>query len=110
MHSRGLAVVGPAVYASSTFAPSRYVSAAQLGNISLNDDDWAAKYEELLDKAGGLLTKPLFAPNLPTPICLLCAEKDPVPPENSVRVAAQGLTHFASCCPIGYDSASQNRN
>jgi hypothetical protein len=49
----------------------------QLGNIFLDDAAWAARYEELLDKAGGLLTKPLFAPDLPTPICLLCAEKDP---------------------------------
>jgi hypothetical protein len=49
----------------------------QLGNIFLNDVDWAAKYKELLQKAGDLLTQPLFAPGLPTPICLLCAEKDP---------------------------------
>lgn len=49
----------------------------QLGNIFLNDVDWAAKYKELLQKAGDLLTQPLFAPDLSAPICLLCAEKDP---------------------------------
>ncbi len=49
----------------------------RLGSIFLNVDDWAARYDELLDKAGDLLTKPLFAPDLPTPVCLLCAEKDP---------------------------------
>lgn len=54
-----------------------YVSAVQLGNIFLDDHDWAAKYKELLHKAGDLLTQPLFAPDLSTPICLLCAEKDP---------------------------------
>ena len=54
-----------------------YVSAVQLGNIFLDDHDWAAKYKELLHKAGDLLTQPLFAPDLSAPICLLCAEKDP---------------------------------
>ncbi len=54
-----------------------YASVIQLGNIFLNDVDWAAKYEELLHKAGDLLTQPLFATDLSTPICLLCAEKDP---------------------------------
>ena len=54
-----------------------YVSVVQLGNIFLNDDNWAAKYQELLHKAGDLLTEPLLAPGLPTPICLLCAERDP---------------------------------
>jgi hypothetical protein len=33
-----------------------------------------------------------------------------VPTENSIRVAAQGLTHFASYRPICYDSASQIPN
>ena len=31
-----------------------YVGGVQLGNIFLNHDDWATRYEELLDKAGAL--------------------------------------------------------
>jgi hypothetical protein len=34
----------------------------------------------------------------------------PVFPENAVRLAPQGLAHFAAHCPIGYDSASRNPN
>jgi hypothetical protein len=30
--------------------------------------------------------------------------------ENSLRVVAQGLAHFVSDRPLGYDSASQNPN
>ena len=35
------------------------------------------RQNDLLHKAGDLLTQPLFAPDLSAPICLLCAEKDP---------------------------------
>ena len=35
---------------------------------------------------------------------------NPVPPENSVRVALQGLTRFALRESIDYDAASQNPN
>ena len=52
-----------------------------------------------------------------TPLFAQCEMKNrlnewtlPVPPENSVGVDAQGLTHFASCHSIGYDFASQTPN
>ena len=54
-----------------------YVSVVQLGNIFISDDDWTAKYEELLHKAGDLLTAALLTRPLAAPLCLLCAEKDP---------------------------------
>jgi hypothetical protein len=43
---------------SSNLTSSHYISAARLGNILLNEDDWAARNEELLRKAGNVRTRP----------------------------------------------------
>jgi uncharacterized protein (DUF488 family) len=56
-------------------ADIKYFSFVELGNLFLSFDDWAQRYQRLLDKAGELLTERLS--NVPQPFCLLCAEKDP---------------------------------
>ena len=53
-----------------------YASLIELGNLFLDVDDWEPRYRRLLDVTGDLLTERLLA--LPTPICLLCCEKDPL--------------------------------
>ncbi len=51
-----------------------YCSLVELGNVFLDFPDWQARYQQLLDAAGNLLTERLNS--IPGPICLLCAEKD----------------------------------
>jgi uncharacterized protein (DUF488 family) len=50
-----------------------YRSLPELGNPFLGDDDWPRLYEELIRKAGDLLTRRLA--DVPEPFCLMCAEK-----------------------------------
>jgi len=45
----------------------------ELGNLFLGLEDWRPHYRELLRKSGDLLVARLE--RLPSPICLLCAEK-----------------------------------
>ena len=50
-----------------------YVSLPELGNVFLEYDDWAGRYEKFLDAAGPLLFDRLAG--VAGPICLMCAEK-----------------------------------
>jgi uncharacterized protein (DUF488 family) len=50
-----------------------YRSILELGNMFRDLDDWHGPYRELFDRAGPLLVSRLDA--LPTPFCLMCAEK-----------------------------------
>lgn len=50
-----------------------YSSLPELGNLFMEDEDWAPLYEELIRKAGDLLTRRLA--DVPAPFCLMCAEK-----------------------------------
>ena len=50
-----------------------YHSLPELGNIFLDYPDWKERYQELMGKAGELLTSRLKG--IPEPFCLLCAEK-----------------------------------
>ena len=50
-----------------------YVSKVQLGNVFMDRDDWRARYQDLLDRAGHLLVTGLE--DIPGPIALMCAEK-----------------------------------
>lgn len=50
-----------------------YVSLPELGNLFLEYNDWPERYAKFLDVAGPLLFDRLTG--LPTPVCLLCAEK-----------------------------------
>src|SRR5262249_12629583 len=50
-----------------------YRALPELGNPFLGDDDWPRLYEELIRKAGDLLTRRLAG--VPEPWCLMCAEK-----------------------------------
>ena len=52
-----------------------YASLVELGNLFVDLDDWEPRYRRLLDATGDLLIERLLA--LPTPICLLCCEKNP---------------------------------
>jgi uncharacterized protein (DUF488 family) len=49
------------------------ISLIELGNLFLDYADWETRYQTLLDRAGDLLTDRLSS--IPTPFCLLCAEK-----------------------------------
>ena len=51
-----------------------YVSLPELGNLFLDFTDWPTRYTEFLDRAGPLLFDRL-TPDIPAPVCLLCAEK-----------------------------------
>lgn len=51
-----------------------YLSLPELGNLFLGYDDWPTRYADFLERTGPLLFDRLTA-NLPTPVCLLCAEK-----------------------------------
>ena len=53
-----------------------YISLVELGNLFVDLDDWESRYGQLLDAVGELLVERLL--DLPTPICLLCCEKDPM--------------------------------
>ena len=53
----------------------QYISLVELGNVFLEYADWRERYRELLEKAGELLTQRLE--NVPSPFCLMCAEKSP---------------------------------
>jgi uncharacterized protein (DUF488 family) len=50
-----------------------YVSLPELGNVFLEYDDWAERYEKFLAAAGPLLFD-RFA-GIAGPVCLMCAEK-----------------------------------
>lgn len=50
-----------------------YISLPELGNVFLGDPHWPELYQELIDKAGGLLTRRLK--DQLEPFCLMCAEK-----------------------------------
>ncbi len=52
-----------------------YISLVELGNVFLEDTGWRERYRELLGKAGDLLIQRLE--NVPSPFCLMCAEKSP---------------------------------
>jgi len=52
-----------------------YVSVLELGNVFLEYTDWRERYRELLVKAGDLLAQRLE--HVPSPFCLMCAEKSP---------------------------------
>jgi len=56
-----------------TAAGIGYVSMIQLGNVFMDREDWRARYQDLLDRAGHLVIKGLE--DIPGPIALLCAEK-----------------------------------
>ena len=53
-----------------------YISLVELGNLFVDLADWESRYGRLLDAVGELLVERLL--DLPTPICLLCCEKDPM--------------------------------
>jgi uncharacterized protein (DUF488 family) len=50
-----------------------YRSLPELGNVFLDSEDWPGLYEELIQKAGALLTRRLQQTT--APFCLMCAEK-----------------------------------
>jgi uncharacterized protein (DUF488 family) len=50
-----------------------YISLIELGNLFLEYADWETRYQTLLERAGDLLNDRLSS--IPTPFCLLCAEK-----------------------------------
>lgn len=50
-----------------------YVSLPELGNLFLDYDDWAARYERFVALAGPVLFDRLE--RLDGPVCLMCAEK-----------------------------------
>jgi uncharacterized protein (DUF488 family) len=56
-----------------TAAGYEYCSLIELGNLFLGRDDWPARYEQLLQTSGGLLTERLR--ELRGPLVLLCAER-----------------------------------
>jgi uncharacterized protein (DUF488 family) len=56
-----------------TAAGIGYLSRTQLGNVFMDRDDWRARYQDLLDRAGHLLITGLD--QVPGPIALMCAEK-----------------------------------
>jgi len=50
-----------------------YVSLLELGNMFIEYEDWQARYQRLLEKAGDLLIDRLRT--IPPPFCLMCAER-----------------------------------
>jgi len=50
-----------------------YRSLPELGNLFLDSEDWPRLYQELIEKAGDLLTRRLQ--EVSEPFCLMCAEK-----------------------------------
>jgi uncharacterized protein (DUF488 family) len=50
-----------------------YRSLVELGNVFLEYPDWQQRYDQLLRRAGDLLTARLD--DIPGPICPMCAEK-----------------------------------
>lgn len=52
-----------------------YLSVVELGNVFMDYDDWSARYQELIERAGDLLLRKVL--ELSVPFCLLCSEKDP---------------------------------
>ncbi len=50
-----------------------YISLPELGDIFMEYEDWQIRYRLLLEKAGELLIERLLP--VPTPFCLMCAEK-----------------------------------
>jgi len=57
-----------------TKAGIQYFSIVELGNIFMEMEDWAERYQRLIERAGDLLTERLW--QVPVPFCLMCAEKD----------------------------------
>ncbi len=56
-----------------TRAGIQYFSFVELGNVFLDFEDWQVRYQDLMEKAGDLLTERLR--QVPQPFCLMCAEK-----------------------------------
>ena len=56
-----------------TSAGIAYRSLPELGNVFMDDPNWRARYEALLEAAGHLLIERLEG--VAEPYCLLCAEK-----------------------------------
>lgn len=51
-----------------------YLSLPELGNLFLGYDDWPTRYADFLERTGPLLFDRL-TPEVPAPVCLMCAEK-----------------------------------
>lgn len=51
----------------------KYLPLVELGNVFLGWKDWAERYQELIERAGDLLTRRLM--ELRKTFCLICAEK-----------------------------------
>ncbi|MBN2271254.1 MAG: DUF488 domain-containing protein [Sedimentisphaerales bacterium] len=54
----------------------QYFSFVELGNVFLEFDDWESRYRRLMDQAADILLERLL--RVPTPFCLMCAEKSAV--------------------------------
>ena len=65
-----------------------YRSLPELGNLFLDYPDWAARYRELLARAGELLMERLVT--LPVPFCLMCTERKAAECHNGALLGVVG--------------------